>query len=995
MGDDDPVLRKAFDELLLDALGPDSDTDVDRVESLFGLTTTGPLRSLLSRRGGDHQLELGAWMVDSDADAYPQETERFANTPFEVVLGESWWLHAALADAIPIGKDGGGQIYLASLHEPHEVTLYDPGQAAVRFVASDLVTFTYLASLGRQADRLFEELELDDPEDADPTAPELQGIRQSLERIEARINLTDEIIATDFDEMLIGLTGLRPGFRPDPCITERLHDRADWLLAVLSMGYDSVSLDGIADTYDAERNDPTRWSSPGVRLYWLWHAFVLGEDERLSELLEALAGDPARLVTDSVRLVKTLHPIRSPEDAAPHLTDVLRSRRSLSTLWNRPPVALSRPKASPLPPEHQRRVSFLATEGYSRGDSLFAEEARECVAAIRHEGDRAVFAMLMACLDRPPAGGDHHPELNPVGAALLPFECDPSAKATLVDTLDYRSRDLLHLRLLPGVIRALGLLGAVDSVPKLLELLDEFAVAWQYGYAKAGNLAIVEAVCDALTRLVADVAIDPLVDLASRDPEVRAASGLRSQALVALARAGWSPPPEQLESWLGGAERPAALVLATRCGRPVGVDRSLDATPTTCLAMMCAGGAVRPAAEVALQTVFTDLFETELAHRMALHAIEQSLPCDEAKPVLERFVRIARTEGIRHTAMRLIRKHEPRFTATFCDRATVDAAHGERGPEGLVELLESPCPVFVHNVFGKAAETGSTDAIAPYLLPFAEDLAQYRHRWPRGLPDAVGTQYYAEIAALQAVGEPAATEAIETLWRSGIVGRERVEYVLADRGHEGVAAFEALLADQRADDANVTAAYGSGDHAHAIELASKIVARCPTNAAALRNLGHAYLMAGELDAAHDAYRRATIVEPGHAMGWYWASQASYQRERWPDVIHYARQGLAADPECLRCRFNLGLGLQATDQLEEAMRHYDRLTAADLGDEAWMLDDLGLNRATVLALQAKPEDAKASLRAVLARSPARLEMALGIDELVGALGREGITACAAR
>jgi tetratricopeptide (TPR) repeat protein len=994
----EPKVRDVFDNEVLAALGDEAETDVHRVESLFGVAIAGPLRSLLSRRGGDHQLELGAWMVHSDTDAYPRDTKRFATVPFEVALGESWWLHGLFADAIPIGRDGSGQVYYARLHQPHEVSLYDPGQDAVRFIASDLPTFAYLASLGQRAERLVEELELDDPEDADPDAPEFQELRRDLLRIADRINLTDDVVATDFDEILIALTGLHPNHRPESSPTERLHDRADWLSSVLSMGYDSVPLEGIPDTYDEDRRDPEQWSSPATRLYWLWRSFVLDETARLDELVDALDDDQALLVRDSVRLARQLRDLDGPDAAPEGLRDVVRSRISLSALWQVPPTALALPKATSLPSEHLNRLSFLGSEGYCRGSSAFVEEARECVAALRHSG-RAIFMPLVAHLDRPPAGGQFHPEYNPVGATLLPYDADSEAKATLIEALEFRSRDLSHLRLLPGVVRALGRLGADDCVPKLLALLDEFAVAWAGGYAKAGDVGIVEAVCDSLAMLDADDAVDRLVALANHDLEFSGGFGVRARAIVALAHTQWSPPAEQVHAWLQRDERSAALYVMALRGDAVELDPELTITPATCFASMCAAKAAGDlaggvaAAEVALQTLNTDPFDTGLAHRVALELVEQALPYEEASVILERFVQFARLEDVRDTALRLVRRHDPEFTVTFCDRATVDVAFANQGEAGLVGLLTSPHPVFLHNVFGKAAEVGAIAAVAEHLMPFARGLSQYLYRWPRSLPYLFETQYYAEVSRLQAVGEPTVTDALDALWKSGTVGRERVEYVVGNLSYEGVGGFEATLSQRRDLEAKVNAAYAAGRYDDAAKLGSELLRECPTSAAALRNLGHAQIMAGELDAALEAYLQATTIEPGHAMGWYWVSQASYRKEQWSDVIRYARQGLAVDADCLRCRFNLGLGLHLAGRIDEAISAYERLATEDLSHEDWMIADLHLNFAVVLAQQGQLDRAQGALRIALAKNRAYLEIALASDELVEALGEAVIAACA--
>ena len=992
----DHEVQQAFAQTLA-RLNAESTADVEFAESLFGITLSGPLRSLLSHRVGKHDVELGAWMVHTDAEAYPRARTAFESKPFELVLGESWWIHGLFCDAIPIGRDGGGQIYYARLHHPHEVSLYDPGQGAVRFIAPDLPTFAYLACLGQRAEDLVDELDLDDPEDADSNAPEFRELQRDLKTIADRICLTDDVVATDFDEVLIGLTGLHPSHRPAVIPTEQLHDRAEWLISVLAMGYDSIPLDDIPDTYADEKNSQ-QWSSPAVRLYWLWYSFLLDETDRLDELILTLEEDPALLVRDSVRIVRKLRDLTDVSAAPKRLQDVLRSRLSLRKLWHQQAVALPPSESAPFAPQDNRRLRFLATGGYSRGRSVYTEEARECVAAIWHSGPTAC-APLLAHLDHAPMGGPFHPQYNPAGAALFPYQPDPSAKNSLLAALDFRSADLSHHRLLPGVIRALARLDAKECLAKLLLMLDEFAVVWDAGYAKAGNLEIVQSVCEALAILPTNDAIEPLLDLAIRDLQAHDGFTLRSLAIIALAHTDWVAPAEQLQEWLDGEHRAAALYYMALRGQAVHVDPDLDVTPASCIARMSAAVATgKPlsgvaAAKLALQTLNAEPIETVLAHTMALRLLDTVLPFDEVRPLLRRIVLFARDEDIRHHALMLLRGHEPDFVLTFCDRPTVEAVFEERGEAGLLDLLSAPNPVFAHNVFAKAAETRTLDGVVPFLKPFAEGLSLYRHLTSWSLPYAFESQYYAEISALQAVGEPRATEALQTLWKSGMVGAGRVEYVLKNLSYKGMKKFQAGLAQRNVQLEKVQAIYAAGNYTEACKLAAKLVEQHPSNAPAYRNLGHAYLMSGSYNEAFEAYLQAQRIEPNHAMGWYWVSQASYRKEEWLDVVRCARQGLSIDKDSQRCRFNLALALQHSGQMHEARAEFDRLARENLDREAWMIPDVHLHRAAVLAHVGEVDEASEALRACFVCKPEYVETALEMAELVEALGEAAINDCA--
>ncbi len=985
----DHKTHEAFIEIL-SRLNAESTSDVDFAEALFGITLSGPLRSLLSHRVGEQDVELRAWMGLTVAETYPHEKKEFESKPFELVLGESWWIHGLFCDAIPIGSDSAGQIYYARLQEPHEVSLYDPGQGAVRFIARDLPTFAYLACLSQRAYDLIEELELDDPEDADPSAPEFRELRRDLKSIAGDICLTDDIVATDFDDVLTGLTGLQPSHRPTVIPTERLHDRAEWLICVLAMGYDSVPIDNIPDTYLVEKNSD-EWSSPAVRLYWLWHAFLLDEATRLDELIADLQADPALLVRDSVRIILQLHNLTKTSAAPERLQDVLRSRLTLRKLWHQQAVP-GLHSEKPFAPQHERRLKFIATKAHAREKELYVEEPRESVAAIRHSGP-SVCAPLLAHLDHPPAGGQFDPRFNPTGADLFPYQPDPMAKNALLAALDVRSSNNLPL---PGIVRALGRLQACECHPKLVSLLDEFAPVWEGSYAKAGNPEIVEAVCEALSIIPTNTAIDTLLELANKDTRVEASFNIRSLAVIALAHTDWVAPPEQLQAWLDGDTRTATLYHMALHGHAVPIDPDIEITPTTCVTYLCAavaGGdflAGVQAAKLALQTLYSCPLETELAHRMALDLLAEALPYNEVCALLRRIVLFARDEDIRHHALLLIRHHEPDFVLTFCDRPTVDIAFQERGEAGLVDLLSACNPVFAHNVFAKAAEMNMSDAVVPFLQPFAVGLSQYLHF--TDIPYSIESQYYAEIACLQAVGEPRVCEAIETLWQSGRVGESRVEYVLQDRSYREMETFQARVSERDLLANKIGAAYAAGKYDEASELGEALVKEFSRNAPAHRNLGHANLMSGNFSDAFTAYRQAQHVDPDNVMGWYWVSQASYHKEEWSEVIQYARLGLSIDQDSQRCRFNLALGLQHKGQMREALTELERLAKADIG-EAWMIPSIYINRAEILAQLGELELAREALKACFAAKPDYLKIALAMDGLVETLGEKMINGCA--
>lgn len=943
-------VRAAF-EAFLSRMNPANGDDLQTIERLYGRRPHGPLAELVARRSGD--AEIGPFMVLSAKDAWAMDT---LATPFETMLErrDRRLLAAVYADAVPIGRDGGGQEYVAHLDDPSEIALFDAGQAALRFLATDLPTFVFLAEVTERAYPLVEALELEDGDlDDKRDHPALVQLAADLAHVADRVSLDDPVVTSDFKDVLAMTTGTTPAFRPPRSAIEALHDRADWIVGVLGMGYDVVPLDDLADTFEEERADPTRWASAATRLYWLTSAFVLGEDARFEQLADELAGDPAAWVADAARMLRTLRPLASPEDAPSHLCDLVRARRSLSRLWRMPARRPSSPVVGEaLPIALRRRTEFLARAGHCRDDCAYVEEVRECIAALRR-ADGTATATLFAMLDRPPSGGEANRE-NPIAAALLPDVIAPEHIDVLRDALVFRSRDLGHLAVLPGVVRALGRLGDRASVPQLLDLVTEHAPVWQYGYAKAGNLPILLAICDALAELGDDRAIDVLVALAERDTDVDAALPLRKRAIVALASTSWAPSDTFVARANEGGAREIVKWLLARRGEapPPSLD---DATQL-------------------LHTLHADPFVTRLAHRAALDVLDATLPPDDARAVLVRTIRSTLDEGVRRHAVALMKRRDADFAPTFCDRPTVEAALAEQGVQGLVHLLDAPCPVYRHNVFAIAAEANAQKSVVGHLPAFVADLAVHRHLWGGGLAYEFGTQLYAAIDCMRDLG-PDAADAMVSLWRASPIMRERVEYTMKDLGYEGFEALEKavrnvyILADEKRFD--------------------ELVAENPSVVPAWRNLGHMRLGAGKYDEACEAYARAVTLDPNDAMGWYWLSQAHFNLQRWEEVERAASRGLAADPDSVRCRYNLALSLSARDRIDEARAIFGALLRCDLEGERWMIPDIHLNLAVIALDQKEPEAAAASLGSAFAADRAWLDHALAVPELVAAFGEAKI------
>jgi tetratricopeptide (TPR) repeat protein len=991
----DPVLAY-FEGTFLRRLGAPTSEDARRIERLYGHAPRGSLGALVERRCGDLDVEIGPFMVLSAVDVWGDE-EGFDVHPFETTLRhqDGRLLSAIFSDAVPIGRDGGGQEYVAHLADRSEIALFDPGQGELRFLASDLPTFVYLAKLCEESNRLIDELGLDDG-DGKRDNHALEALKSDMALVAERINLADEVVTSDFAESLATTTGVTPTYRPSPSAIETLHDRASWLVLVLGMGYDSVSLEHVVDTFDAERADAQHWASAARRLYWLWSAFLLGQDERFERLATELSQDPSAWVSDSVRLIAILRTIDDPELAPDGLRDVVRARRSLSRLWRQrlaPTQVELPPEGAGLPSEVRRRTDFLASRGYARGKSAYTEEARECLGAIQH-GGRELSVALLPYLDRPPSGGKADRQFNVTGAAMLPFDVAPDCKETLLLALHSRSASLSHLGVLPGVVRALGRLGARECVPALVELMTEFAVVWQDGYAKAGSVAVEEAVCDALADLGDDRGIDALVSVVKRDLNV--SKSLRGRALFALAFTSWEPPEALVRDARTAGSKELVEWLLARRGYAPEVDERLLPVSSIAFSILCRamgrvpGKVALDAAKLILRTVHQDPFVMRLSHRLALDVLEAGPASEEVTSILARTVRVALDEEVRRRAIELSRKRISSFAPTFCDRPNVDAAFDRDGTRGLASLLGAPCGVYRHNVFAKAAELGAAEVVLEYLSGLILDLATYRHSWAGPLAYAFETQLYAAIDCVRDLGAAGESELV-SLWRASTIGRERVEYTLKDLGFDGVEAIERRITRVSELDRQGGSSYASGRYAEAAARYAELIDINPSIAPAWRNLGNAHLEAGKHEEALAAYEAASEIDPDDAPGWYWVSHALYRGQKWDAVMLAAKKGLAADPTSARCGFNLAIAYSALDRVDEAAAAFDALLERDL--ERWMIADIHLNRAILAVTRADLSGAQDAVKAAIRTDGAWLRYALAVPELVVALGEERIRSLA--
>ncbi|HKV99320.1 MAG TPA: tetratricopeptide repeat protein [Vicinamibacterales bacterium] len=145
---------------------------------------------------------------------------------------------------------------------------------------------------------------------------------------------------------------------------------------------------------------------------------------------------------------------------------------------------------------------------------------------------------------------------------------------------------------------------------------------------------------------------------------------------------------------------------------------------------------------------------------------------------------------------------------------------------------------------------------------------------------------------------------------------------------------------------------------------------------------------GELDAAHEVYRRVLEAAPTHPDALHFAGVLAHQQGRHDDAIALIERSLAVAPDRADCYSNLGIIFQSTARFDRAIDAYRRAIAIEPG-HANAHNNLG----AVLRAAGDPAGAEAEYRAAIAIDPGHVDAYTNLGILLNGLKRtEEAAAC---
>ncbi|MCG8423651.1 MAG: tetratricopeptide repeat protein [Proteobacteria bacterium] len=106
----------------------------------------------------------------------------------------------------------------------------------------------------------------------------------------------------------------------------------------------------------------------------------------------------------------------------------------------------------------------------------------------------------------------------------------------------------------------------------------------------------------------------------------------------------------------------------------------------------------------------------------------------------------------------------------------------------------------------------------------------------------------------------------------------------------------------------------------AMRAYQRAVARDPSHAAALSNLGRLLHAAGDITAAEEHYRRAVKAAPEEPIYWFNLGVALQDRDKTLAAANAYRTALTLDPECRDAHFNLAGLLDRRGDRRGALQH---------------------------------------------------------------------------
>lgn len=359
------------------ASAPPARDPVGAVREHFGVAPHRDLASILETSNAAWKRRYGAWCARTARLPAPDAklTDFFARAyvdPFAIV--------SSFTGTLWIGNDGGGQDYMVEVGpRTSAVYLFGPGVGELKYLADSLDAFLTLNELFES--RHAYEGAVDDREGnhgtggVDGDALRLPELRAAMRRLVHRVHLTGfdrSDMASDFDEVLPRLGGVRPRARPaSPAVSDR-YARSYWAQANLRLVPGYLPTFGTTGRRRVSRSPRTNDAADAVLR--LWDAFLTGRDDALDAVARQSGSSKAALVRRTAELLVAVR-----DGAAPGELGLVAATREIvrDALANRAHVPSERGAtlAAAAPGDtaalaEARRAAFASPDDAKRWDAL-------------------------------------------------------------------------------------------------------------------------------------------------------------------------------------------------------------------------------------------------------------------------------------------------------------------------------------------------------------------------------------------------------------------------------------------------------------------------------------------------------------------------------------------------------------------------------------------------------------------------------------------------
>lgn len=275
------------------------------VHALAGSTIAGDLRAyveLLCTHAID--ADMGHWLAPpEDFFGRTDSVRALADS----VYTEQFTVASALTGAMPLGLDGGGQIYFAELSpERSEVYTFAPDLGRMGFLASSFEAFAELTDVAHAWSRVEDEKGFS-YDDFDARDPAVKAIRARAEALDGKVCLQGYAgggVATDFDDMMRALVGKRLHAVPRGPLG-KVARRAEWMIRMFVVGDGSAKC-ALEQSAARDLEDGSLRELPSTITYWLWHFYFTGESQSLRDLASEASSHESALVRRTAELVSLL-----------------------------------------------------------------------------------------------------------------------------------------------------------------------------------------------------------------------------------------------------------------------------------------------------------------------------------------------------------------------------------------------------------------------------------------------------------------------------------------------------------------------------------------------------------------------------------------------------------------------------------------------------------------------------------------------------------------